>query len=87
MSGLAELITSVSVLVSALGAIYARKARDQAREVNDAVNHTHKTGTPRIYDMVREVRDEVRGLGDRVAKLEGQSQDQLGSQDGEELID
>lgn len=54
------------ILVSLFGAIgtvvasyFAYAANKQSRrsnvsieQINDAVNHRHKTGTPRLYDMV-----------------------------------
>lgn len=53
--GLTELLVTVfgslTALFSYLGGRHAKVARTHASQLNDAVNHTHKTGEPRIYDL------------------------------------
>lgn len=47
-----EIVVSTLGLIGTLGVAYfAHGARKAAREANDAVNHRHRTGTPRIYDI------------------------------------
>ena len=70
MSVIAELLTGLGAFISACAVFYARKAHGQACEANDAVNHTHKTGTPRLYDMVLDIHSDVKGIEHRVSKLE-----------------
>lgn len=52
-------VAIVTAVVAGVGAVFAAKAqknakagRQQAAEINDAVNHSEKLGTPRIYDLV-----------------------------------
>ena len=80
MSAVAELMTALSALISAFGAFFAALAHRQAKEsrrhaaeANDAVNHSRERGTPRLFDVVLEVRDDVKRLDARVSELEGKS--------------
>lgn len=42
----------VGAVAATIAAIVSNQGRKHASETNDAVNHRHRTGTPRLYDMV-----------------------------------
>lgn len=55
-------ITAASATIIAIVPLLIMQKRNnsQVRAINDAVNHTHVTGTPRIYDIVEEIAGKVR---------------------------
>jgi len=99
------------ILVSLFGALgtvvasyFAYAANRQSRrsnvsieQINDAVNHRHKTGTPRLYDMVlsnfnrvdsleksvREIKRDIKDLS-HVASVHQLEIDKIEEQIGEE---
>lgn len=42
----------LTVTVGAVGAYFSWRAKGYAADANDAVNHRHDRGTPRLYDVV-----------------------------------
>ena len=53
----------------AVTAIWAFLGKREATQANRAVNHQAK-GSPTLYELVRETRDDVRGTRDKVDALE-----------------
>ena len=54
--------SSVAMILSAQGKKHAKEASVQSAEANDAVNHRHRHGTPRLYDLALENRDRTKEL-------------------------
>ena len=46
------IVAAITIVPATIAAITGWSARRHAMEANDAVNHRHKTGTPRLYDLV-----------------------------------
>ncbi len=46
-----EILKTVTLLVATMAATWARGAKKESAQANDAVNHRHATGTPRLYDL------------------------------------
>lgn len=46
---------AIAGVASTISAFFAFKANKNAKESNDAVNHRHLQGTPRLYDIVLEL--------------------------------
>jgi hypothetical protein len=46
-----QIIKALTLLVVTMSAIFAKRASMQAAEANDAVNHRHADGSPRLYDL------------------------------------
>lgn len=62
-----EIIVSTLGLIGTLGVAYfAHGARKAAREANDAVNHRHRTGTPRIYDIAISNQKAIEGIHEKI---------------------
>lgn len=51
-------IRVAGLLGVAVAAWQAFRANVNSKQVNDAVNHSHETGTPRLYDLV--IRNDLR---------------------------
>ena len=55
LTAIAALLVPVGVIVTAIYAykakIHAKEASAQAAQTNDAVNHTHGSGHPRLFDL------------------------------------
>lgn len=74
---MAEVVISLFGLIGTIVASrYAYLANHQARqsgtaidEINDAVNHRHEAGTPRLYDMVLSNFNRVDSLENSVAEI------------------
>ena len=47
-----HLIPIITAVCASLAAGFSVKANKNARAANDAVNHRHLSGTPRLYDLV-----------------------------------
>jgi len=46
-----EVVAGFTLLGSILAAYWAQHAKREATAANDAVNHRHESGTPRLYDL------------------------------------
>ena len=46
-----EIAKALTLLCCALAAIWSKNAKKEAAQANDAVNHRHVDGTPRLYDL------------------------------------
>lgn len=74
---MAEVVISLLGLIGTIVASrYSYLANHQARrsgtaidEINDAVNHRHEAGTPRLYDMVLSNFNRVDSLENSVAEI------------------
>jgi len=74
---MAEVVISLLGLIGTIVASrYSYLANNQARrsstaidEINDAVNHRHEAGTPRLYDMVWSNFNRVSKLENSVAEI------------------
>lgn len=68
-TGVSVLVALVFLAVAFAARREATKIRKTADEVSDAVNHRHLTGTPRLYDLSLELREEMRELRAQVTIL------------------
>ena len=58
---IAAITTMGAVLIAIIPVlVMQRKHGEQVRQINDAINHTHVTGNPRIYDIVQEIANQVK---------------------------
>ena len=75
----ATITTIGAVLVAMIPVtVMQRRHGQQVRQINDAVNHSHANGTPRIYDIVQQIAAQVKviehatsGLIDWQASFDG----------------
>ena len=56
LTGVAAVMASVGAIISARNTKHSKTAAKQSTQANDAVNHRHVTGTPRLYDLALENR-------------------------------
>ena len=73
-------LAAVVAIFSAAGAAFSYLGKREATAANDAVNHVHKTGTGRLYDIVLMIQETVLGHEQRFAAIDGkldESQEKL----------
>ena len=46
-----DVIPAIGAIAASMAAVWAAKAKREASQANDAVNHRHAVGTPRLYDL------------------------------------
>jgi hypothetical protein len=64
LTGVAAVMASVGAIISARNNKHSKTAAKQSTQANDAVNHRHVTGTPRLYDLALENRERAKELID-----------------------
>ena len=53
------IISALTIVPASIGAIAAVMSARHSKQANDAVNHRHITGTPRLYDLALENHQKV----------------------------
>ena len=63
------IVGGITAIGSGVSAYIAYLAKKHAQETNDAVNHRHQNGTPRVYDMLLDVFNHVGDIREKVGEL------------------